>query len=449
MAVKKKRYSPLTSPLRRGWTGFLSLFFLFFTSACDSDISSQTSHNNPGKGLIDTLLKSHPDLFAKILSKEEGAADHPNKYEIQIIYTQINRNDKNVPSFRQFDYQLDPKNYFYSASLVKLPCSALALEKINEPTIKGLDKYSRMQTDSAWNCQKTIKRDNTSENEFPSVAHYIKKMLLVSDNDAYSRVYEFLGQAYIHKKLGEKGYPDIRIVHRFDAECTGNLNSYTNPVSFYDDNGNLIFKQELQQNALQYEPPIGIVKMGKAHINNKNKLVKEPKDFTYYNYMSLQDINEILKSILFPENVSKKTTFNLTTDDYAFLYKYLSMYPRESDYPKYASKEYKDSYKKYLIYGTDSEQITVDSMRIFNIVGQSFGYLSDCAYVCDFKNKIEFMLSAVIYVNEDNIMNDGKYEYDEIGFPFLSDLGKVIYAYERNRQREFEPDLSEFRAVYK
>jgi hypothetical protein len=55
------------------------------------------------------------------------------------------------------------------------------------------------------------------------------------------------------------------------------------------------------------------------------------------------------------------------------------------------------------------------------------------------------MLSAVIYVNEDGIINDGKYEYKTIGFPFLSDLGKSFYIYELKRKKETLPDLSIFK----
>ena len=81
----------------------------------------------------------------------------------------------------------------------------------------------------------------------------------------------------------------------------------------------------------------------------------------------------------------------------------MSMYPRESDHPKYNMKEYEDSYKKYFMYATNHKKIETDSVRIFNIVGQSYGNLADCAYIVNLDRKIEFMLSAVIYVNEDGI----------------------------------------------
>lgn len=75
---------------------------------------------------------------------------------------------------------------------------------------------------------------------------------------------------------------------------------------------------------------------------------------------------------------------------------------------------------------------------------QAYGYLIDNAYIADFKNGVEFLLSAVIYVNNNQIFNDDKYEYDEIGFPFLANLGKVIYEYELKRDKKFPSDLSKF-----
>ena len=46
------------------------------------------------------------------------------------------------------------------------------------------------------------------------------------------------------------------------------------------------------------------------------------------------------------------------------------------------------------------------------------------------------MLSAVIYVNRDGILNDDKYEYEETGYPFFKEIGYIIYQYELNRERQ-------------
>ena len=220
------------------------IFFLFSFKVYSQSVSSyQISNEN----LIEQLLKANPEKFKKIL-------DNPNEYQVQIIYTKIDRDKQNIPHFTQYSYHLDPKNYFYPASLVKLPLVALALEKINKlktdsvkifPKISSLSKETRMKFDSAYYCQSVVEKDSTSENGFPSIAHYIKKMMLVSDNDAYTHLYEFLGQEYVNKTLWTKGYASVRIIHRFKV-CDNMQNRYTNPILFLSDKGDTIYRQCMQ-----------------------------------------------------------------------------------------------------------------------------------------------------------------------------------------------------------
>ena len=86
--------------------------------------------------------------------------------------------------------------------------------------------------------------------------------------------------------------------------------------------------------------------------------------------------------------------------------------------------------------------------RIFNKEGDAYGFLTDIAYIVDFKNNVEFMLSATIYCNQDGILNDDKYDYETIGLPFMKNLGRLIYDYELKRERLVKPDLSTFKLVY-
>jgi len=125
----------------------------------------------------------------------------------------------------------------------------------------------------------------------------------------------------------------------------------------------------------------------------------------------------------------------------------MSMYPAESKFPCYDSAYYYDNYVKFLLYGAEPGK-PEEGLRIFNKVGDAYGFLTDAAYIVDFRNKVEFMLTATIYCNSDGIFNDDKYDYDTIGFPFLKNLGRVIYRYELKRQRANAPDLSSFRFNY-
>ncbi len=368
---------------------------------------------------FDSILSQKPIL--KLVNNAR------KKFRLQIIYTQITRDKNNVPSFKTYNYQVDSSNYFYCASLVKLPVSILALEKLNELNI---DKNATMFTDSANACQRSVKKDTTSANGLPSIAQYIKRMALVSDNIAYGRVYEFLGVDYIHSRLSKLGYKNARIINRFDGGCKGAEHLTTNPVSFYDANGILLYKQSQQISKRPYTSPIGTIKVGKAYLDSKNKKINEPKDFTNMNYLSLQNIHGLLQRLIFNDYYPKKNQYNIAKEDQSFLIKYLTMYPRESSHPSYPIKSYHDSYKKYFLFGDSKKPISDSDIKITNIVGQSYGFMVDCAYITNKTKHIEFMLSAVIYANENDIMNDGKYEYNTIALPFLAELGRQIYQYE-------------------
>ena len=58
------------------------------------------------------------------------------------------------------------------------------------------------------------------------------------------------------------------------------------------------------------------------------------------------------------------------------------------------------------------------------------------------------MLSGTIYVNRDGILNDDKYEYEELGYPFFKEVGNIIYQHELERKRKFAPDLKGFEMKY-
>ena len=123
------------------------------------------------------------------------------------------------------------------------------------------------------------------------------------------------------------------------------------------------------------------------------------------------------------------------------------MTPLESKFPSYDNENYWDTYVKYFLYGAEKD-ISKKGIRIFNKVGKAYGFLIDAAYIADFDNKVEFMLSAVIHCNSDGIFNDDKYDYDEVGFPFMKNLGQVIYDHEIKRKKKTDPDLSKFQFNY-
>jgi hypothetical protein len=104
--------------------------------------------------------------------------------------------------------------------------------------------------------------------------------------------------------------------------------------------------------------------------------------------------------------------------------------PREAGFDK---EEYYDSYCKFFLFGDKRDRIP-GHIQIYNKVGFAYGTLTDCAYVLDTQNGVEFLLTATILVNQDGIFNDNAYEYEETGIPFLAALGRELYKIELNRK---------------
>ena len=400
---------------------------MFCLNACESSYVED-------EYLLEHLMRRQGGLLEEVLNKKD-------RYELQVIYTQINRDSLNRPHFKSFYLNVDPNRYFYPASTVKMPVAFLALAKLNSLNIHGLDMHATFLTDSAYSGQTSVVNDTTSSNGLPSIAHYIKKLFVVSDNDAFNRLYEFLGQEAIHQSLKEVGCEKARIIHRLSIPLSVDQNQHANPVRFYR-NDSLIYRQGLVVGTADYTPDKKILK-GKAHIDSNDRLIQKPFDFTYKNFIPLEEQQLMLKKVLFP---SSDVGFNLTEEDYGFLYQYMSQLPRETLYPDYSDSMYYDAYCKFLLFGNDKK--IPKNIRVFNKIGQAYGYLIDNAYIVDFDKKIEFLLSAVIHVNENETYNDGIYEYETVGLPFMKALGQAVYDYELERGRPSVPDLSKFELNY-
>jgi hypothetical protein len=388
--------------------------------------------------LLKNILASAPDSLLQAIINQ------PETYRYQIIYTEINRDKNNVPSFKNYYLNVDPHRYFNPASVVKLPLAFLSLEKMNSLQKPGVNKFTSMQFDSGWSKQTILYKDSTAENGLPSIAQFIRKAFLISDNDAYNRMYEFLGQQTINRRLHELGYPEIRITRRF-MRMTPDENRHTNPIRFIKKDGSLIYAQPMAYNKDSFDFS-HVYKMGNAYYNAQDSLEHEPIDFTMANNLPLENMQQLLKSVLFPNSVAVKQRFHLKKEDNDFLYRFLSQYPSETNFPKYDTSLYYDSYVKFFF--RQGGHAMPPHVRVFNKVGWAYGCLTDVSYVADFKNKVEFMLAITIYVNSDGVLNDDKYDYETIGWPFLYKAGQTIYRYELNRKRKYAPDLSTFKIEY-
>jgi hypothetical protein len=342
------------------------------------------------------IMDNNREKFGKIL-------DDLERYEVQILLSEITRDRAGQPSFINFEYEVDANKYFYPASIVKMAIAALTLQKIN--SLEG----------AARSCVLSVASSNYGAvgRWGHTIEQYIEWMMVISDNISYNMLYDFLGQEYINETLHSMGYLDVQIVRRFDSPTTAAADRANYACELRDNGGALVYSRPSLTNTNIYtlkgrEGMTGLLR-GSAYYTSGYR-VATPKEFYDYNYMSIDVMQQILKAIIFPLSVEESARFTIQEEDRKFLLECMLGYDTEN---------------KYFIYGGAGQ--VYPHIEIYNKNGMAYGNLLDSAYIRDTLNNIEFMLTAAIYVNANGVLGDDAYEYEEIGKPFLKELGLAVY----------------------
>ncbi|MCU0386275.1 MAG: serine hydrolase [Flavihumibacter sp.] len=338
----------------------------------------------------------------------KNVLDHPEIYQYQLIYTEITRDSSLQPAFRHQYLNVSDSLYFNPASMVKFPVGLMALEKMDSLRSIGINPLTLLKTDSS---------------APKSFLELVREAMIVSDNVAYNKLFQFLGQKAINVRLQEMGYTGSRITRRF-IPLTPDQHRVTEAVQLLTSDGRLLMEQPTIKSDFPFDFGRRIL-VGKAHYNWSDSLVQEPFDFTTHNRMPLRDLQQVLQSFLFPSSVPERQRFRLSDETRKLMLDAISELPSESRFPVFDTTEFFDSYSKFFLY-RDGKRKVPDHIRIYNKTGWSYGYLIDVAYVLDKSRNREFMLSGVIYVNSDGILNDNRYEYDSIGYPFFREIGEIL-----------------------
>jgi hypothetical protein len=409
---------------------YIALSLTVFLMACNATKQSAKTIGMNNQ-FLDSLFKTDASMQAFIVEKDS--------LNIQVIYTKIDRDKNNAPTFTSYDFNVNPARYFYPGSTVKMPVAFLALEKLRDLKKFQIDRNTVTNTQPSINGQAPF----YTFDSVGSIAKYVEEIFLVSDNEAFNRLYEFVGPEYIQQKLQEKGYNQVAIRHRLSVALTDAQNRQTNAIKFIDANGKVLFSQPEQLSKVTYQEPE--IKLGKGYYSD-GRLVDAPFNFTYKNRLQLADLNKMLQTLLFPE-VNKPARFTIDEIDRKFLLRSMSAFPREGLVHKYSAQENPDRDVKFLMEGLATTP-AYNHIRCFNKSGLAYGYLTDVAYFVDFENNVEFMLSATILSNKDQVFNDDKYDFETIGYPFMKLLSKAVYDHELKRPKQFIPNLDEFKIDY-
>jgi len=413
---------------------FLLIIFSFclFKTTYSQKNSIELSQN------VLTFIQGKDSLVDEVFNNQD-------KFKLQIIYGQTNRISGD--SVEVLNVKLSKFNaYFYPASAIKLPCALLALEKLNALSIPMLH-YFRIGNEFFCGNMSHVINSNKNKSSYYDI---IKIMLTVSDNAAYNSVYEFLTPGYITNQLMDRNLKRINIYKRF-AGCSVAENLKINSISFYNANDDFILKQEasvleLAEMAEKYKYTNAKL-IGDNYELNSN-ILNKPYDFNYNIEASLTDLHEGLVRLVYPNSNLPEFSWKINPYDRDFVLKHLGMYPKELNMLKYSDTlKYPDNLYKYIALGDETNLLNAH-IRTFSKLGLSYGFVTETAYVVDFKENIDFFLSISMYVNENKTVNDNQYEYETVARQFCAKLGKLLIDYEKLKRTELSKDLSYFKNLF-
>lgn len=389
---------------------------------CSFSLFGQVATTSSASRILQNVLDSLENKYPKVI-------ENPEKYRFKIVFTEIKRTKEKV-SLETVGFRMEEKEYLYPASVVKLPTILIALEEYNKihkirsrVTYETLIKFNKEK-----GCMPTafsVKIGNKLE--YYSLDLFTKQMLGISDNDAYNRMYDFVGQQQLNKRLKELNFQNGKIIRKFVLNCSLDQNRISDSYVF------LGRRNEWLYNRRGITNPDTILtdstyKIGKAYEGLDKKIVPRPFDFSRQNNLELVDLHKTLNGVVFPKSEFAHT-FNITEEQRKYVLQNMGKYPAEFTLD-FNPKDFPATYKKYLFFGKDTNTTyTNDSLsrfRSFNVVGLSFGCAIDAAYIVDLETGKEFVLSVGIYTNEDEVINDAKYDYESVAYPLMKDIGRLI-----------------------
>lgn len=349
---------------------------------------------------------SKPDPLALALQSEapkiKNVMQNEAAHELQIMLSTIDFKGKDVV-FTDYAYTVNDSNYFYPASTVKFPAAVLALERINQTPALSLDTSYEIKGDTVFS---TFRKDITD-------------IFAVSSNRAYNNIYEFIGPEPMNRRLRELGVGPVRYSHRLSTPNSDTL--WQRSMTFMNAATETFTTPGKSINPAA-SLPLNKVQKGKGFYR-EDTLVNQPMDFSKKNYYPLTSLHNTMKRVVFPEAFADNERFDLSKDEQIYLLETMQILPKQAGYD---AKEYYDSYVKFFLFG-DSKEPMPTHIKIHNKVGYAYGYLTDCAYIIDTKEQLAYILTATIHVNENQIYNDDTYQYEQIGIPFLAQLGREVH----------------------
>lgn len=334
----------------------------------------------------------------------------PETYRFQVLYGIVDEGDR--PTLERHGYRADAE-YFFPASAMKVPIALATFDWLATRQV-GRDATLAIHPSSG-----------SGEPYVTTVARETWRALIVSDNFAANRLLGIVGHREAHETLWSLGLSSARIRTGF---ATG---AELDPAEVSPRIQVLAGGRPAQEIAPRRSdlalPPTDAkgLDIGKAAIVDGRR--KEgPMSFADKNAMTLRDLQDTLVRIVRPDLLPADARGDVASrEDLAYLRQALGTLPSQSGLAGYDRNVVADYQLSPFLRGIERVRAR-GRFEIYSKVGQAYGFLVANAYVVDKETGRSFFLTASVFANPNETMNDDLYAYDTISFPALADVGEAI-----------------------
>lgn len=372
--------------------------------------------------------------LARLLADDpalESVLSNADEHRLQIVVGRIQAGEDRRPTLHQQSFRAGAE-YFYPASTVKLFAAVAALEYLEElrqETGLAIDVDTPLVIRPLRDGDPVDDTDPDNLNGGAiTVRQQIRKLFLISDNTAFNRLYDLVGQKRLNASIRRAGIDSARIVHRLSLARTAEENLTTPRVEFIGEDFRYSVPRRTSQPQPQGELPPEML-VGEAHFVSAERL-DEPMDFAPKNRIPLADLQRGLCMIVRPDVDcggfdSGGGGFTLRQEDRELLLEAMSRLPHQSTNPVYDPEEYPDHYVKFVLPGL-RRVVPDDGVVVYDKSGQAYGFTTENAWIVNRRTGQGFFLAATLYTNANATVNDDEYEYAEVAEPFLADLAEAL-----------------------
>lgn len=334
----------------------------------------------------------------------------PEKYRFEVLYGIVREGPS--PSLERHGYRTDAE-YFFPASSMKMPIALATYDRL------GALRLPRAAM---------IRMHPVSGNAEPFVTTLERetwRALIVSDNASANRLLAIVGQREVNETLWSLGLKSARVRHGFSTGGEMDPPELSPRIEIVQAQGGTT-EIPPRRSDLKLPPNDATsLDIGRAKIV-EGRREEGPLSFADKNAMRLRELQDTLVRIMRPELLPAGSAPDVASkEDLAYLRQTLGTLPSASGLAGFERNIVADYQLIPFLRGL--ERVRAKSkLQIFTKVGQAYGFLIGNAYVVDKETGRSFFLTAAVYANPDEVMNDDNYGYDAISFPALADVAEVF-----------------------